>query len=67
LCDSSPRIAEDSKPLKARKREEHAKPAGTIVVTDWNKTPGRPIAFGRSIDDGADEGDDSIDIKLLHY
>ena len=41
-------------------------PAGAIVVTDWNKTPGRPIAFGRSMDDRADEGEgvDSIDIKL---
>jgi hypothetical protein len=28
---------------------------------------GRPIAFGRSMDDCADEGVDLIDIKLLLY
>src|SRR5579859_8281160 len=24
-------------------------PAGAMVVTDWNRTPGRPIAFDRSV------------------
>src|SRR5207247_10193436 len=37
-------------------------PAGAIVVTDWNKTPGRPIALRRSAVDCSDGGITSMDI-----
>src|SRR5947209_17525714 len=43
-------------------------PAGAIVVIDWNKTPGRPIAFDRNVDDCVgcvEEGVASMDIRLL--
>jgi hypothetical protein len=37
-----------------------------MVVIDWNNTPGRPIAFGRSVACFGDEEDsDSVAIQLL--
>src|SRR5437588_926547 len=39
--------------------------AGAMVVIDWNKTPGRPIAFGRSLDCPEDGEVDSTAIQLL--
>jgi hypothetical protein len=40
--------------------------AGAIVVTDWNNTPGRPIAFLRSVVCSEDEEvSESVAITLL--
>jgi hypothetical protein len=40
--------------------------AGAMVVIDWNNTPGRPIAFRRSVTCSGDEEDsDSVAIQLL--
>jgi hypothetical protein len=39
--------------------------AGAMVVIDWNKTPGRPIALGRRVVCSEDEDEDSTAIWLL--
>src|SRR5436853_770193 len=40
--------------------------AGAMVVIDWNKTPGSPMALRRKVDrSGGDEDEDSTDIPLL--
>ncbi len=40
--------------------------AGAMVVTDWNNTPGRPIAFWRNVAcSGGEEDSDPVAIQLL--